>query len=724
MSNSKFVVRDLTWCCPGPNQHARAGGDGFSYDRHSIQDLSEDILLKIFSYCHPYTITQCIKVCQRWDSLAKETLLNTNWTDFGDEESAFRWLPKYEIERLIQKIAPIPRSLLYAFLSIEAKLFKGQYTQFSRFEELVCDQTWTSQKPTKDVWTGNAYRSGSSIEHLSDKVLLDIFSYCDSYNITRFTMVNRRWNRLGKAALEANWEYFCEKKPCFARVSNEKFNRVIASIAPVVRRLDLSTMLEQHHLRGPLQQFSRLEELTLDEYSLRDYEGVIQIVSSSQLTLRSLTLESISGQTRRYETSTWDDFENSMLLLQAPKELRRLRVPSWIDYYSENLIYESIHPRMETLEYLGLHGSTFGPNDVAEIFLGRSDSRTLSPLKLERLDMSLCKSAFNDPGALDDIGARAKNLKYLDLSDIGDDLQGTDRLASFFLSTPKLETIIAKNMAGLTDEGLQCLARSCRFLRELNVEGNTELTTMGLSQFIRLAPDSLEKLDLRKVQAVTDSVVLEILDLSRRKSWKLFKKDPKNFMSRCNFELAIDGCDNVTEVAFVFYALRMFEYYPVRPDEADSGSHPLTSLPQISKFTRFLSRDIQDPSQLTSVVESCYPIMTSRFCECHTALSFEEHRAMRRNIALKMRNILEGDESYRERYFSLEMKLRCLFWEYLDALTTIKDARFVIRGFRLTAYKAFSPEKVEIELHRFGIKLDKFATKFGLLEKKQEEADL
>ncbi|KAK7206488.1 hypothetical protein BZA70DRAFT_274331 [Myxozyma melibiosi] len=602
---------------------------------------------------------------------------------------------------------------------------------------VVHDLTWSCPKPTKVDPSGNAGRNGCSIKRLSDEILLEIFAYCDSFSVTRFIMVNRHWNKLGTALLERNWTSVSDRDLKDAHLNtNDKANRLIRRIAPVLRSLDISSEVSVT-LSGPFPPFSRLEELVLGGYGFRTYETVFQIISTSHSTLRSLTFEYISDLTEgfairlapylknlhklflRYRLIQNNSAAGSAILLGAPNEPRSLLLPRGCEGIDLLTILTVISTRLETLEYLGLHCTSFDSEGLLVLFEdgnAQTGTPTMSPLKLHGLNLSQCEY-LDDASIFDELRGRLTNLTYLNISFLDTFSSDPFQLAQFLQSTPKIETISAQGTQGFTDEVLLSLLHSCTSLKYLHFEENTELTALGISRFIRSAPDSLLCITFLNMNSITDLVVLELLNLSRKRSWEAFTKDPKNFVSRCNLKFGVGGCDNVTDAIFVLYVLQLFEYYLVRPDEVVLGSQPLSSLRWTGEVFGFLSTDIQDADQLTSVVQPCYPFMTSEFYDCIE--EEQEQRLMRKKLLILMKRTLLGIAWWMEgseEQFPHSMRLQILFRQYLQELTTIKDARFAICGFRMAADEAFGREDVEAALNRFGVKLSAH-------EVKQEDGD-
>ncbi|KAK7206487.1 hypothetical protein BZA70DRAFT_309342 [Myxozyma melibiosi] len=574
--------------------------------------------------------------------------------------------------------------------------------------------------------TGDVGGSGCSIDDLSDETLLKVFGYCDPYAITRFTIVNRRWNGLGNSLLETDWTEFSDDADALRGLTNDELNQLIHRIAPIRNLLKRAIFT----LQSP-------REAEFGSESFSDQEIVIQIISACQSTLRALLLQYIEDLTEdfarrlapylrnlrelylNYEIhGSNNSIDASVLLVQAPKELHDLALPLGFDAEDRRPTREVLCWHSETLRSLDLSGCRFDFDDLLES-LGipiSTKKRKLSPLKLEELNLPKHIWMYNAT-KMRRLGSRLTNLTYLDLTHLAYGGRGSPSLSNIFRSTPKLRTIIADSTSAITDEVLLCLPSACRGLRKLHLRGNTEVTESALCQFIRSAPDSLDDLGLAIVGCVTDSVVLELLNRSRKQSWQAFKSNPKNFVSRCNFVFSVVYCEDVTYASFVFFVLRMFEYYLVRPGEI--CPQPLSSLRWTREISGFLSTDVQDADQLTSVVESCYPFMMSSFYECFLHSDPEYNKATRRSLLGEMRKALIGDAGSRPRRPRLppKEKMQSLFKKYLEDLVTFKEARFAICSLRTAMETAFGREEVEEVLNGLGIKLLAY-------EENQEDYDL
>ncbi|KAK7206486.1 hypothetical protein BZA70DRAFT_287964 [Myxozyma melibiosi] len=593
-------------------------------------------------------------------------------------------------------------------------------TKHDEFSYVVRDLSFFCRKqsraastPIVAAPTGNARGDDCLVERLSDEVLLKILAYSNSCTITLCKMVNRRWNRLATALLETNWPDFGAADMGYGTILTAEANQMLQKIAPVVRSININHSFHIT-LNGPFPPFSCLEELSLGETSFCTFETIFQIVSSSHSTLRSLTLEYIRNLTKPfaqrlvpylknlhtltlcYRTDDSNSIEGSIILLSAPEKPRSLCVPIGFSAINEPAVQEIFRSRLKDLEYFDLAGVPIEQESLLSILYDPTVQVDASisplPLKLKGLRLGACR-LFHDASIFGSIGDRLSNLTYLDVSGIKILASDPIRLAQLLWSTPQIKNLMASYNQGFTDDVLLSLLDSCRSLEALSLDGNTELTALGLSRFIRSAPDSLKNLNLEHVKAVTDSVVFEILNLSRKRSWKMFSKDPKNFVSRLNIEFSVRGCSGLTDAILVLYGLRMFEYYLVRPGEVVVGTQPLSSLLWTKEFAGFLSTGFDDTSQFTSVVDSCYPIMFSDFFFCRSDLDPEEHKTMRRRLLMTMGRTLVTSPEILPHSFPLRVRLRQLIREYLQALTTIKDARFAICYFKTVASEVFLDEE-------------------------------
>ena len=232
----------------------------------SLNDLPDEILLKLFSYLGPKDLGRCLQVSKRFNQIAKDMRLwrkITLWNRFHRRISAkfFNQVLDYGLENLelgkcsIQVFLQFQRNLDFDFMALENQ-------DQSIFQNIVV--RISNQK--------------LSLNDLPDEILIKIFMYLRPKYLGRFRQVSKRLNQIAKD--KRLWQKITIWNKFSRRISANFFAQALDFGLEnlELRKCEVKGILEYHELN----QLKSLNLQWLDFYKRSNTEFVSNLTENCQ----------------------------------------------------------------------------------------------------------------------------------------------------------------------------------------------------------------------------------------------------------------------------------------------------------------------------------------------------------------------------------------------------------------------------------------------------------